>query len=255
MSRPVPLRHASSKIVDSRTWSRLLIGFASRSSSASSPDTTVAMRSRNAAVSCSSSAGGAANERTTDSGRPDFGARRVDREIDGVAEFARCARASDPTRPGRSSSSRLSALRIARRSGPCAAPRRNRPTTGTRPLPGAERSAAGCRGRPWDRCRSPGCRRCRPLRAAPGTGRSCRCRSCRRRRRASSGRASRRAADCRTVRASLRRIPDRDRKRRVFRSPAWLRSPHSQRCRINLPTEKRFDFLCRGEQGEEWPFE
>ena len=71
MSRPVPLRHASSKIVDSSTWSRLLIGFASRSSSARSPDTTVAMRSRNAAVSCSNSAAGAANERTTDSGSPD----------------------------------------------------------------------------------------------------------------------------------------------------------------------------------------
>ena len=50
--------------------SRLRSGSASIPSSASSPEVADEMRSRNASASCSSAGGGAANERSTLSGRP-----------------------------------------------------------------------------------------------------------------------------------------------------------------------------------------
>jgi len=65
-----PLRHAASRIADSRMCSRLLIGSASMPSSASRPATDEAMRSLSAVASASVSAAGAANERSTDRGRP-----------------------------------------------------------------------------------------------------------------------------------------------------------------------------------------
>ena len=65
-----PLRQAASRIAESRMCSRLLIGSASMPSRASSPATDEAMRSLSAEASPSVSAPGAANERSTDSGRP-----------------------------------------------------------------------------------------------------------------------------------------------------------------------------------------
>ncbi len=83
----LPSRHARSMIVESRMCSRLCNASASRPSSASRPDTTVATRSRSALASAITASDGAPNERSTDKGQTGVGARRVDREIDGVAKL------------------------------------------------------------------------------------------------------------------------------------------------------------------------
>ena len=153
-------------------------------------------RSRSASASSRSSAGGAANERSTVSGRPALGAGRVDRDIDGVAEALDALAASGPTRPGPSSSRR----RSARRTRSSVSPLRCASAGSIHGLEILRLRAAGnveqqvaevALGIDADR-RDAVDRRL--LRAGPGTGPSCRCRSCRRRRRASSGPSSRTAA-------------------------------------------------------------
>ena len=113
--------------------------------------------------------------------QPGLGARRVDSHVGGGAQLADALGRLIPF--GQAFLPRLGRLRReSSRSRPCARLRRHPPTARSRA--GArfgKRQHADCRGRPWDRCRSPGRRRWRLLRAATGTGPSCRCPSCPRR--------------------------------------------------------------------------
>ena len=143
-------------------------------------------------------------------GHAAIGARGIDRQVDRVAESGYSFWCLIPFR--KAGLPLLCNLRcVLLRCPGCAAPLRpGRPTARNPVAQAVEMSAGGCRGRPWDQYRWPGCRRWRLLPAARGTVRSCRCRSCRRRPRGWSGRENHKAgAHRRALSFGRCRIPGR----------------------------------------------
>ena len=91
------------------------------------------------------------------------GAGRVDHALDRVAEAADAVRAFVPLGQAVCATARPGWRRSRRATSACGPLRFRRSTAGSRSARGWETRAAGCRGRPWGRSRSRGCRRARLL--------------------------------------------------------------------------------------------
>ena len=203
-------------MADSRMCSRLFSGSAAMPTRPSRPETAAEIRSRVAPASLP--AGGGANERRIESGRPGGAAGRVDRDVHRFAEAADAVAVLAPfgeaVLPGLG---RLRGERLRRRA-LARGFRRVDPGLELRGRQAGEsqHQVRNVAFRVDDERRE--CRRAPLPRGARCRGPSCRCRSCRRRPRASSGRASRTSAGRRRAGPWRRRSRGRGRTRPVFRS-------------------------------------
>ena len=169
MSRSCPARQAWSRTFASRMCSRLEIGSASMPRSASRPETG---RGDSLAIGFGLVDQGRRRsvERAEHRQRqPGAASRRIDRQVDRVAEPCDPCAVLVPRRPALLAiCSAVCAANCSTVRALAGSPRPDRPTERNPPAAARGRSAAGCPGLPWDRSRSPGCRRSPPLPAAPG---------------------------------------------------------------------------------------